>query len=533
MPDYIHEHQQPADAPSTASASYIIRTLRAYLPIIGLSMAAVAIGYVIVAVALYILAPSSRVTILPFRLDWEGATRGEYPNGQRFSPVSIVSTPVLVKTFTDNKLERYISYSDFSKSIIVLQANAAMEMLAREYQARLSDTRLSSVDRERIQREYEMKLGSLNKNQFAIYFVREGGKRDAIPETVVRKVMQEVLRNWANLAVNEQHVLQYRVSPLSPDVVSAAVTGGANPIIDAVMMRDKVQRLIFNIDQIRRLPAAELAHTKDGLTLTDLQVRLEDVVRYRIDPLVIRITAAGLDSRQETLRFLEAQLASDERRLDSQIRKTAAVQGTLTMYVAQQSESLPAIATSTAGQQPAPARRPAEGETVMPQISDTFIDRLIQLSARSVDSDYRQRLAEEYRVESLQIGPMQEAMSYDKDVLELVRRTSGGAVADAASVAASIASLRSEVRLLAIKVGEIHKDVSANLNPTTELLAIFAPSSNVERGTSLKSLAMYGILTLALALPVIVILCLMHAHIKREEEEEHLADQSPSAIVSR
>ena len=91
MPDHIYEHHQP-DAPATASASYILRTLRSYAPVIGLSLAAIGIGYLILAVALYILAPSSRVTTVPFRLDWEGATRGEYPNGQRFSPVEVIST---------------------------------------------------------------------------------------------------------------------------------------------------------------------------------------------------------------------------------------------------------------------------------------------------------------------------------------------------------------------------------------------------------------------------------------------------------
>jgi hypothetical protein len=530
MPDHIYEHHQP-DAPATASASYILRTLRSYTPIIGLILAAVAIGYLIVAVALYILAPSSRVTSVPFRLDWEGATRGEYPNGQRFSPVEVISTPVLVKTFNDNDLGRYTTYNDFARSIIVLQSNLAMEVLAREYQARLADTRLSAVDRERIQADYLMKLASLNKNEYAINYIRDGRKSDSVPETVARKVINDILMNWANFAANEQHVLQYRVAVLSPDVVSVG-TSASNPIIDVVMMRDKVQRLIFNIDQIRGLPAAELARTKEGLTLADLSVRLDDVVRYRLDPLVVRIAAAGLDSRTETLRFLETQLAHDERRLQAQEQKAAAVQETLAMYVdVQQTE--PDTRTGTAAQTAAGQRRQQDAETVTPQVSEGFLDRLVQLAARSVDSEFRQRLAEEYRAELLRVGPMQEAVTYDKDILGLIRGASGGGAVDPASVAASIAALRGEVRLLAGKVGEIHKDVSKNLNPATELVTLNAPFSRVERATSLKQLAMYGVLTLALALPIIVVLCLVHAHIKREEEEEQLADQSPSAIVSR
>jgi hypothetical protein len=532
MHEHTLEHHSPEDG-ATVSTSHIIRILKGYIPIIVLAMAGVAVLYGIVALAVYLLAPSSRVTSLPFRLDWEGAAAGQYPNGEKFSPVEIVSTPVLVKTFNDNNLSRYTSYEDFTKSVVVLQANPAMEALAREYQARLADTRLSAVDRERIQREYELKLGSISKNAYALHYVREGRKRDRIPETVVGKVIQDILRNWANFAANERHVLEYRVAVLSPDVVSAAATGGSNPIIDIVMMRDKVQRLMFNIGQIRRLPAAELARTKDGLTLTDLQIRLDDVIRYRLDPLVIRIAGASMDNRTETIRFLEAQLATDERRLQAQTQKVGAVQETLAVYMdAQRSEPAPDL-TGTSGQPPA---RRTQDETVMPQINEGFLDRLMQLAARSVDSEFRQRLAEEYRTESLLVGPMQETVAYDRDVLALIRSTNGGSSTPPAAVASSIATLRSDVRTLAVKIGEIHKNVSENLTPAAGLLTTYATSARVERGVSLKRLAMYGILTLAIALPTLVVLCLLHANIKREEDEEaheHAADHSPSAIESR
>ena len=546
MHDQPFEHHSP-DSGDAISPAHIIRTLKAYRALIGMTMAAVAIGYFAVALAVYLLAPSSRVTIVPFRLDWEGATRGEYPNGQKFSAAEIISTPVLVKTFKDNELSRYTTYTDFTKSVVVLQANEAMEALAREYQARLADARLTSVDRERIQREYELRLAAIAKNAYSVNYIRKGRKSDAIPETVVRKVVQDILRNWAIFAANERHVLQYRVAVLSPDVVSAAVTGGTNPIIDIIMMRDKVQRLMFNIGQLRRLPAAELARTKDGLTLSDIQIRLDDVIRYRLDPLIIRVAAAGLDNRTETIRFLEAQLATDERRLQAQIQKAKAVQETLAIYMdTKRSDSSADLAAST----DQPRQRGTQDETVTPQITEGFLDRLMQLTARSVDSEFRERLAEEYRSESLLVGPMQESVAYDRDMLALIRGISGGSAITPGAVASSIPQFRNEVRALAVKVGEIHTDLSRNLNPGTELLTTFAALSRIERGISLKRLAMYGVLALALTLPATIILCLLHAHIKREEEEEeaeaaaehaaaehavaaHAADHSPSATESR
>src|SRR5207244_354401 len=116
-----------------ASVSHLVHVLREYAPVIAIAMLSVAIGYTLIAVLLFIVSPAQRTTIQPFRLEFRGATEGKLPNGVRFSPIEIISTPVLLKVYQTDELGRFINFSDFSHSIFVLESNREYEKLVSEY----------------------------------------------------------------------------------------------------------------------------------------------------------------------------------------------------------------------------------------------------------------------------------------------------------------------------------------------------------------------------------------------------------------
>lgn len=504
-------------APSQFTAAYVARTIRAYRGMIGLIVLAVAVGYVILGILAYLLSPALRVTSLSFRLEFAGAEKGQYPNGSRFASSEILSTPVLLKTFNQNELQRFTTYNSFASSMYVVESNEAREALAREYQARLADPRLTSIDRERIQREYELKAGSLTKNQFSVNYARRRG--DSIPDAVAKKVLHDTLRNWAEYASNEQHVLEHRVSVLSPDVVAPDVTDTRNPIVNTIILRGNVGRLIENIHELGDLPNAEVTRTRDGLSLNDISVRLEDAVRYRLDPLVARIAAARLDDRPETLRFLATQLAYDERVL--QMKRVAAdtVEQTFNLYVNAQPRSVTAT-TAAAPSGDEPAKNGGETSTLMPQIGEGFLDRLIALTARTGDADFRQTLTDEYRKRALLLAPAEAIVAYDREALESVRNTTGPVTQiDAAQVEREIATTRTNVRQLAVKVQELHKIISQNLNPTTELVTASTPSTRVHRAVSVKNLVLIGIVLLLISLVISVLLSLVLSRVHAEDAQ--------------
>src|SRR5262249_33521768 len=144
--------------------------------------------------------------------------KGEYPNKAKFNVADIIGGPILTRAWTDNRLGEYIPFGDFSRAVFVLESNREYELLAAEYQAKLADQKLSTVDRERLQKEFELKAESIIKTESSINLDRRAGSR-TIPEPRARKVLLDILNNWADFAVNQQHVITYQVSVLSPEIL--------------------------------------------------------------------------------------------------------------------------------------------------------------------------------------------------------------------------------------------------------------------------------------------------------------------------
>jgi hypothetical protein len=515
-----HNPDRTAVEPETPiSISHLVHTLRAYAPVILLSLAALAIGYLILAVGMYILSPSQRITTQQFRLDFEGATRGEYPNGVKFSPTEIVASPILLKVFEANDLGRFQTFTDFSRSVFILESNPVFERLAADYTARLADPKLTPIDRERIQREWESKRDSIAKNDYSISYVRSGSGK--MPETLVRKTLVDILNTWANYVATEQHVLEYRLSVLSPEVVDTSNVNSGDTIVLLQVLRSKIGRVMTNINDLQAIPGADLVRTAaDKMSLEEIKVRLDEILRFRVEPLVDVARSSGMVSNPAaTVRFLETQLAYDQRRLEAVRARADAARQALAVYA---QNGRPAPETTTAAPSGGNGRPAGGASEVTPQLSDSFIDRLVVLTSQAADLKYRQKVAEEYqRLLQSEVVPLQAAVAYDEEILAQFRKPSSASAADAAAVRAQIDATQNDFRMLVQKVNEIYKVVSRNLNPAGELFGLTQPPvTRVEHTRSITKLAMYGLLLLLLSLPAIIILCLLHNRVRQEEVSE-------------
>jgi hypothetical protein len=515
------------DSQTPISLSHFVHTLVAYrIPIIA-SVVAVGIVYAIVAIILYLRAPSERITSQAFRLEFNGATLGQYPNGLKFSSTDIVALPTLLKVYDGGGLARFISFEDFSRSVFVLQANPEYELLAAEYQARLADPKLSTVDRERIAKEWESKRESLSKSDYSINMLRTT-KTARIPETVVRKTLVDILSEWAASAIKERRVLTYPMFILSPEMLDAHTVNDNDYVVAIEVLRSKVGRVLRNIDELTLVPGAELARTTgDQMSLQDITVRLDEMMRFQLEPLVNRVCQSGLMTNPAaTTRFLESQLGYDQRQLKSLQDQAESVRDALAVYsLDQRALSGESIRPRVERSGPSPKQPPVSGETLMPQLSDTFIDRLMTITSQAADVQYRQKMVFEFRRAKLAIAPLEKDVAYDTQILNTVRaltqRSGGGDNASRAEVHNDLVATTQQVRDLLVKVNEIYQTLSRNMYPSTQLYSLTAPpTSHTERSISISRLALYGILTLLFALSVSVLLCLAHNRIREEEVSE-------------
>jgi hypothetical protein len=81
---------------------------------------------------------------------------------------------------------------------------------------------------------------------------------------------------------------------------------------------------------------------------------------------------------------------------------------------------------------------------------------------------------------------------------------------------------------LVTEIHEIYTVLSANLNPSTELMTALGATSRIDRTLSIKRLGLYGLLTLFIALPLILLGVLIHNRIREEDARD---DASSSDAV--
>lgn len=503
------------------SISYFFHVLKAYRGVILLSLAAIGIAFGIVALIWYLGAPSQRVTSIIFRLEFKGAADGKYPNGTKFSTNDIIDTPILLKVYDQNALREYVTFPTFARGVFIVESNREYERLQVEYQARLNDVKLTAIDRERIEREFDAKREAISKSDYAIkYLAADGGGE--IPETVLHKALSDILREWSDYAAKTQRALLYDVAVLSPRFVDVPMTEAANHLATLQVLRAKVTQVRQNLSQIGQLPGVQLVRTRDNTSLEEIKLQLDDLLRFRIEPQLMAIRANGLINNEAmAIQYLESQLAHDERRLQAAERKADAIREALATYTRTgASAATPATPTEYTATQPEP--RSNGNDVVMPQLSDSFLDRLVQMSNLGADQVYRQRLTEDLRGAATDMIPLREAVEFDRQLLEALRQgPARSASSTGAEVAAAIEGAKSQLRELITRMNEVYVTVSRNLNPASDLYTVLGPpGTEIARAISLKRLALYGAVVFLFSLPLIALGCLIHNRIREEEDAE-------------
>lgn len=519
------QHASPEmEYPQPLYLADFMRTLRTYARVILLVLAAIMVFYAIIAGMVFLRAPAQKLTSQPFRLDFERANRGEYPNGMKFSTSEIVSTPILRTAFERNKMDRFVPYHRFAEGVFILESNAAYERLANDYTARLSDPKLTPVDRERIQNEFDSKRQSLPKNEYTINFLRRPDDQQ-VPESLIRKALEDVLRIWADRAINDQRVLTFRISVLSPSVIVSGTSAGIEPAITVQILRTQIQEVLKNIAAIRDLPGADVMRTRDGQTLAEIRFRLEEVIRYRVEPLATTIHGSGIGNRQAAVNFINEQIAYDQRKLGAIDEYLAGARNSLTIYAGYTGvpDGAQAAAADIANGTGSAAIRPLGTETVMPQISEGFIDRLFALTKTVADAEYRQKAIADMRAAVDERIPIQQELSYHQHVLDQLKSGTNGASVDRATIDREVNQLCADTRQLVASVNELYVRLNANLNPSTHLYTLTAPSlSRTERTISLMRLAFFGVIVFLMGLVLAVAGSLLHARIRHEEWEQSM-----------
>jgi hypothetical protein len=255
--DHVTPPSPPHDDDDQISLKPMFEVLWAYRQTLrnGLLIAAAAVAVLLVAA--WFLVPADRFGTLHFRVLFEGADQGRYPNGTPFSSSEVVATPVLDEVYKANDLQRYMDFTSLKKSMFALESNPELELLSYEYQTKLSDPKLTPVDRARIEDEFRKKLESLKSAEFSLN-LRRSERMKKLPASLVTKVLDDTLSEWARQAREQKGALKYDIAVFSGNILQRDVVRNEDYIIAVDILRTKVSKILTNIDLISKVPGAAL-----------------------------------------------------------------------------------------------------------------------------------------------------------------------------------------------------------------------------------------------------------------------------------
>jgi hypothetical protein len=473
---------------------------------------------------MFLRQPAERHASLEFRLIFEGADRGEYPNRMRFSRSEIISEPVLTEVYESNDLERYLGFEQFKNALFILESSQDLELLSQEYQGKLADIKLTPVDRSRLEEEFRQKSEALRVSQYSLNFMTSTA-RGNIPPPLMNKILNDVLSHWAEYAAIRKGVLHYQVSVLTPNVLSKEFEEAEDYIVRTDILRGKIARILGNLDELVKLPGATVVRVGESrISLPEIRANLEDVARYRLEPLVALVRTSGV-SRDPAIvaRYLENRLLQIRLEREEAAGTVATLQESLRAYMTERGPAAASRAGGSDGAAGSPSPLPGAG-TVIPQFGESFLDRLVTMSSQNNDLEYRQNLTDRVITAGQQRVILDREASYYESLMDTVRRSSssaGGRTSGAElekAVQTRFNEIHAAVDLALTQSDAVYQQISAqNLNPRTNLYTMTRPFTvTTVRARSLRLLAVYGIVAICLAMVLLPLGCLVHHYFKKE-----------------
>lgn len=355
--------------------------------------------------------PVRQTTFLEFRPTFTGARQMLYPNKLPFSPTDVTAASVLDHVFDRNEIKSFCDREVFRSGFFVEQRSDQSVMLDLEYQARLSEPRITPVERRVAQEEYVAKRMALPL-QFRLVFVTPSACA-GLPDPVIAKVMIETLEAWATESESMRGVLNHQVEVLTPGTLDVALGGSGGWVLRADLLRTALGRIIDNIDSVSALPGAGLVRMgKERLTFLEVRGKLVDLMGARLEPLVM---TSGRSLVKESLVWVTETVASAER--DQQIAEglAAAQRNALREY------SGVAQAVDVAGYKSTEGTNNTGMPSMPTQLDRSFVDRIVEMSGANVA--FRRQLTEAMVKAASEAVTAQKRASYYRRLLQSLRES--------------------------------------------------------------------------------------------------------------
>jgi hypothetical protein len=497
------------EAEDELSLGRIFGTLWSYRRVIEVGVTIVMGVFVMLALAGFMLLPRERLSSIGFRLVFDGVDDAKYPNNTKFATSDIISTPVLTEVYNKDDLGRYINnFEKFKNSVFIRDANRDLELLDLEYAGRLADQKLATVDRDRIESEYKDKRKALTAPFYSLT-LRRNEWLTTLPAALTEKILKDTLSTWAQQVDTKKGALKYNIPMYTRASLPLDLIEHEDYLIAADVLRSKTVAMQDTMDQINRLPGVSAFRAgPEHLALGEIRASLNDTLRFRLMPLIATITQSGATTDGKRLRaYIENQLAQAKARQAEQQKRVETLQSSLAAY--QGEKAFSNQAATVLGAASRPGQQQGSDQSVIPQVSESFLDRIMDLSKQNTDVKYRQDMVEKIVEEGMSASALVRDIAY---YTELLQHLPAGSSGNAEAIRTSMKAVYDAVAKNLDQINMFYSELSAqNLNSQGTLYQITDPFSDfTQREFGWQMIVMYGALTFLLALFFVPLGCLVH-----------------------
>ena len=462
---------------------------RACLFVHALLAAVVGAGLLLVV---YLGASSQQAVTMGVRLRFNGVERGQYPNGMPFSPQDLVSTSVLQKVYDRNDLGTFIKFEDFKDAFSVLETNVAIERLRRDFDSKLNDKKLTAVERNRVEEEFQGKIRALRNGDFRLVGLLGGRFKTWKPE-LAGKVLNDIMETWVEES-RGRGVFKFDINVFSDNILSDIKQGQDDYLVQIDRLRVTIKRIISNLDRLESVPGSNLVRVGEhNVSLGELRVFLQDDMKFKLGMIQSAIYAFGF-YRNRTLSeaYIQDQLFNLQLDRQANAGKIKVVDDALSNY----SSNNRAGAGSGGSNQ---ASTGISAGTMIPQLGESFLDRVIDLSTQKADVEYRQNLT----TQNIAVG--QEMVDIDKErqLYERMLKTLDEVNEETAKRAEMLAWVQSQIDELILGLNRtlvnlqlMHAEVSRRALQPSQIYTVAEPfrTTKISMIGTVKLIAVVGFL---------------------------------------
>lgn len=369
----------------------IIRALHATWRIPLIASAVFLVLTIAVLLSLRIIFPPTRTFISQFHFTFPSVESGRYPNDTPFSINEIIDPAILDAVYEQLELDRYaVDRNEFYGAFSIRPFSLTESEIAERYRQQLADRRLSFAERERLEQQLKNQLAQDSRVAAELSFLPS--RWPVIPASVGRAIVHKVPVVWARFAIEKKGVLRIPGFTAAANVIAPDVIDRQPLPLAIVGLIEAGERLDGRVTELLKIPGVLTERDPvAGKSIRDIERDLHDLQLFHINPLRAELVDYRFDDGGNELQQIADRHSNEiETRATSFAEQAESIGNSIMEYVQ---------AITTLRGRPVERRAldtgVATGGATIPQVGESFIDRIIELTRQDrEDEQVRAYIAE-------------------------------------------------------------------------------------------------------------------------------------------